>query len=317
MLFTLLKGFMMIEYPIEKNITIGKTDNGDYVKVKITVNKIVDACKLDTDLNKLTTYHTVSLSGEIGVCQCGQIKDTLLELANTDKLDLIIDHSDFIGLMDIWKLYHLNDMQAGTELQSGMIDKLKVLNPDLFENDHYNGCKTALNVNGLLVDRGYTYGSQWLVQLIPEDVLGTFILLINKYESNTGESKVADYLHKNDIVFIKKTVNNRPDNLTDDYPHHFRCSLKIADHMGIEWYVSYNEGIPGDEECIQMLANDVSYVLQCSDYVELSNDLCMDTEEQGEELKRIYETCTEMKHRLQDFLGGLAELEHFIYEVTN
>lgn len=73
----------------------------------------------------------------------------------------------FKKLYRLWKLYHLNDMHAGTVKQE------QALNNYCDPNRYYSydeQCKYLESI-GLLVDDGYKYGSSWLYWPIPDEDL--------------------------------------------------------------------------------------------------------------------------------------------------
>ena len=63
------------------------------------------------------------------------------------------DKASILQLMEIWKLYHLNDMRAECEHQR--------LNGITYESDPQNVCPIC----------GYKIGSAWKFQPVPEEIL--------------------------------------------------------------------------------------------------------------------------------------------------
>jgi len=68
-------------------------------------------------------------------------------------------------VLEIWDEYHLNDLQAGTKRQTEL---LKILEAEKLK---YDEKLKILKKNGLEVDQGYKYGSEWLAKRIPEKIL--------------------------------------------------------------------------------------------------------------------------------------------------
>ena len=62
-----------------------------------------------------------------------------------------------------WKLYHLNDMHAGTIAQEKALEN--------FDSTDYNDRCAYLESVCLLYDSGYRYGSKWLKREIPKYVI--------------------------------------------------------------------------------------------------------------------------------------------------
>ena len=76
------------------------------------------------------------------------------------------DNELFMKIHRLWKLYHLNDMKAGTPKQETAIK-------EYLKNHHYDYdevCDYLESIN-LLKDDGYKYGSSWLYEPIPENDL--------------------------------------------------------------------------------------------------------------------------------------------------
>ena len=74
--------------------------------------------------------------------------------------------NDFDRLIEMWRKYHLNGMTAGTEKQMEIVDTLNLR----CVTDYKETCK-ILEQKGLLVDRGYKYGTKWLLRPIPKEDL--------------------------------------------------------------------------------------------------------------------------------------------------
>lgn len=70
-------------------------------------------------------------------------------------------------LQYIWERWHLNDMKAGTPRQEEAVRNWKRNNL----NKGYNEACEMLSELGILVDDGYRYGTSWLKEEVPVDVL--------------------------------------------------------------------------------------------------------------------------------------------------
>ena len=92
-------------------------------------------------------------------CVCGgQCLDEVAKYVKSDK---------FKKIYRLWKLYHLNDMHAGTEKQE---EALKAAGLESWANNYSDCCDYLESIN-LLVDNGYKFGTGWLKRDIPvEDV---------------------------------------------------------------------------------------------------------------------------------------------------
>jgi hypothetical protein len=83
----------------------------------------------------------------------------------------IVDTLDAYGYVEqarLWNEWHLNDYQAGTDLQQC----------EAGAGDYEERC-SRLAACGLLIDRGYKYGSGWLVK---EITLGEWVELLAAFD---------------------------------------------------------------------------------------------------------------------------------------
>lgn len=78
----------------------------------------------------------------------------------TDKL--------FCEVLRLWRLYHLNNLNAGTVKQELHLTKVGLL----AANDYTEACESLKKVS-LYTDGGYRYGSEWLYRAIPKKDLDT------------------------------------------------------------------------------------------------------------------------------------------------
>ena len=113
-------------------------------------------------LEKVESAYTFSASGEISNDSFGQNLDEIYRLNG--------DNYFFRRIYKYWKKYHLNDLQAGTQQQTEILKKCP-------STDYDDRCE-FLKTNDLYVDRGYTYGSKWLTQIIPDNVVSEIKKLI-------------------------------------------------------------------------------------------------------------------------------------------
>jgi hypothetical protein len=69
-------------------------------------------------------------------------------------------------LFRVWARWHLNDMRAGTPAQEEFVREWKRER----RYDYTKVCE-ALEGAGLLVDNGYRYGTAWLAEEVPAEVI--------------------------------------------------------------------------------------------------------------------------------------------------
>lgn len=75
-------------------------------------------------------------------------------------------------LVEFWKKHHLNDLKAGTKAQTELLEEYRKTAANKY--DYTEECK-YLEEKGMLVDRGYKYGTSWLCTTFPKDELLTII----------------------------------------------------------------------------------------------------------------------------------------------
>lgn len=116
------------------------------------------------DLEPVSSFWELSIQGTVthhgkgeGISAAGQIVGGILRLYP--------ERTDVARIAAIWERWHLNGMKAGTREQAAALVGL------LPGVDWYDMACARLESAGLLVDRGYKYGSKWLVEPLPEAVL--------------------------------------------------------------------------------------------------------------------------------------------------
>ena len=95
---------------------------------------------------------------------CGQIADDLTNEALIPAEGF--EYSDVLKIQSIWNRWHLNDMRAGTPKQEDFIREWKLSNKYSYDK----ACE-ALAEADLLYDNGYKYGSSWLKEELPTDII--------------------------------------------------------------------------------------------------------------------------------------------------
>lgn len=133
-----------------------------------------------------TKLETLSISGSIwnanhsDITNGGQINDTLRKLLNDGKLTPVnMSKEEFRKLLDVWDRWHLNDLRAGTPRQLEMIDKHISEEQYKSYDGHYEKALQILSDYNLKRDGYYEYGTAWLYEPLPQDV----ITFINKYRT--------------------------------------------------------------------------------------------------------------------------------------
>lgn len=104
---------------------------------------------------------------------CGQIVDDLQKQA--PYLKSLLRPGQIQQIAKLWKRWHLNDMRAGSPKQMELLRTLRA-QPDWLAS--YERDCTALADAGLLVDDGYRYGSEWLIEEVPAEVIDELRVII-------------------------------------------------------------------------------------------------------------------------------------------
>jgi hypothetical protein len=119
-------------------------------------------------------FYILSICGNLyknnGLISCGQNLEEILEIFSDDELVQKLFH--------LWKEYHLNDLNPGTRAQQERIDSYKRNHPDW--NYDYTEALEVLKRFYLDEDRVYVYGSNWLVKLIPDEIVSEIKNIIER-----------------------------------------------------------------------------------------------------------------------------------------
>lgn len=163
----------------------------------MTVNKVVRLGSINTGRRWARVYCKIefkegklSISGVEGplssgnaLGSCGQIDMHLRDKQHAIKLAPGWTRSNLAKFFDVWKDWHLNDMKAGTPAQ--MAELAKHTFPG-YPTNHYEWACAILkdaglyevqtgrevqNANGQFVPETYKYGSAWLREDVPQDVI--------------------------------------------------------------------------------------------------------------------------------------------------
>lgn len=138
---------------IEKTFQFGKI--GLYGKRKINSVEVEVALEDYPTKPVFTVSATVWNQSKTDCILAGQCLDTLVPYLKDNEL--------FMKIHRLWKLYHLNNMKAGTPKQEAAVEEyLKD-----HKYDYKEVCDYLESIN-LLEDNGYRYGTSWLYAPIVE-----------------------------------------------------------------------------------------------------------------------------------------------------
>ena len=132
-------------------------------KIAYNGSRKINAVTIDISLEdgNLSLIGNVWNARRTDVTLCGQIYK---ELRN-----LYPHNSQVQSLVAVWKRWHFNDMRAGSPAQEAYLraNPVKAVYPE----SHYDKASAALAAVGLNPDNGYKYGSAWLKEELPAEIV--------------------------------------------------------------------------------------------------------------------------------------------------
>jgi hypothetical protein len=183
----------------------------------------------DVSVEIRLTHARLSISGTIwnksgtDAISCGQVVDEIR--------DRFKDSPNIVRLCQIWDLYHLNDMRAGSPRQMAF---LKSIDPDKTPKrvtDYYTLASKALADAGLNPDQEYIhegqpykYGKAWLMEEIPGEVLTELRSVVSALESIAPQ--VKNLAERNGISIECLPVHSNPN--MEDSSRANNWSVKLA-----------------------------------------------------------------------------------------
>lgn len=189
--------FMKKDVVFEKTVDLGKVAYS-YKNRKcnsVDLNVLITSCRtaIDADYQMVNNNLVVTEKGKTGIynwdtlklikeekvisisvgiwnhmhtdyMMCGQCLDDLLQLMPDNEVLKII--------YPIWKEYHSNNLHAGTK---GQEEALQAYFTEISQDYDFGKAVEYLQLIGLYEDRGYKYGSSWLIKPVPDEVVQQLI----------------------------------------------------------------------------------------------------------------------------------------------
>ena len=175
-------------------------------------------------------------------------------------------------IIDFWNTYHLNSMRAGTRKQmealekiEGKLDAQKKCGPERWDIE-----KRYLRFIGLLNDRGYEFGTDWLFRPYPKEELYNIIADIEAKEQSRRmalyELTELEVDEDNDESRILKYIEENLGTTGDEACVYLalarHCKLEVAEILDIEeneyqehcYKVQGNDYYAGTEEELKEIA---------------------------------------------------------------
>lgn len=135
------------------------------------------------DLEPIDKYYTLAITGDVWMPSRGDIVSGGQIISMTR--EFFPDKPEVIRICDLWERLHLNDMKAGSRPQEEAIEEWKKAG----NRYEYNAVCQMLKDKGIYEDRGYEYGTAWLVEIIPDEVIKEVFKLFKcgEYYDTGGE----------------------------------------------------------------------------------------------------------------------------------
>lgn len=152
---------------LKKQITLQleKGKNARHIIFNIELRETKPARDWET-LQEIAAPVELSICGayRLGGCSCQNLR-TIESYADRVKEQ---DKNIYNFIVNVWGRYHLNTLKAGTKKQAQTLAKASAA---LLWADNYADACQYLKDKNILEDRGYKYGSGWLVEQIPADII--------------------------------------------------------------------------------------------------------------------------------------------------
>jgi hypothetical protein len=279
--------------------------------------------KVSIDGERVTDGVTVSICGACPT-SLGQCADSIRSDLEAGKINLVLPKEDVERLLDIWDRWHLNDMKAGTRAQEEFIDQHGL------RGKEYTDKVAALKDAGLLEDGGYKYGTAWLYEPVPTDVLA-FLVNLKTPESVADQEADLDSVEPFSVELAGKEVvlsaaykgTDTPKWSKRGEPHpHF--VLRVGTDEGatsFNYWGSINDGMNGKDSlnrreilsAFQMILSDTaSGQMSFEDFVK-EFGYSMGTREERAAAKTAHNGCVRTKEKLE----GLGLDEDLRLEMEN
>ena len=162
----------------KKTVVIGSIKPGIYYRkeraqVEITIEIREKAInRRDVHLRDVAWGEGLRITGQVGtshsLLESGQVKSTIIKhLRNAEFDTLLVSREELEHLLNVWNRWHLNDMRAGCAHQNELLpwacELLGVGHSydELIKMPDFQKCPRC----------GYNYGSAWLYEPLPEEVV--------------------------------------------------------------------------------------------------------------------------------------------------
>jgi hypothetical protein len=177
----------------KRTISLTTSSVGTRVRVEIEVSVhplqrvapelTIDLQPLPADAMELSITASIYRGRSSEPCAAGQCRDDVRMLLNADPM-----RAEIAELCEIWKRWHLGGMNAGTRTQR---DALADMEPAVYPESHYDKACTHLASKGLLVDRGYKFGSAWLSEPLPTEIAADVVTILDNLQKSLAHAAIT------------------------------------------------------------------------------------------------------------------------------
>jgi hypothetical protein len=231
-----------------------------------------------------------SMSGKVWDRNRGDIESggQNLDHIKADIKTLLIPEAQLDRMLEIWQRWHLNDMQPGCEHQRAQAAKPAISEP----------CPVC----------GYKYGTAWLKEDVPEDVLAE----VASWQNGPEATKGPTFAERHGLTMSSVKVEQNPNNPEWTDANHYEITLRRRDDQRRKLTVYFSMGYghtrgPKIMQVLHSLATDAASVDNARSFEDWASDLGYDTDSRTAD--RTYKTCVRQAAKLKTFLGDAAYAE--------
>lgn len=121
---------------------------------------------------ELSIHGSINPNSAGNAYSCGQIDMSLKgHVRRFTALGKGWNYGKIHHFLNLWGEWHLNAMRAGTVAQTQALKVKRLAEPDWNRMGDFKETCAFLESQGLQPDNGYSYGSQWLHEEVPEEVI--------------------------------------------------------------------------------------------------------------------------------------------------
>lgn len=296
---------------LRRRLTIFSSDMLRRADVEVElVPKDTCAPHLDIDLKPCTRALQLSITADVrwrkGLkggarrwqdYSFGQCVDTVREIGK---------HLPWVGeLCDIWERWHLNNMISGCREQRDALKSPEFKARVAKTHDHYNESRAFLAEEGLLVCNGYSWGSAWLTEIIPDEVVKRLTKICTPPElvqPTSSEDNQANWEARG-LTMKAERIDERPDGLMDSARgvRHWRLTLTCK---GRKMTTYYSQGAaiterPQLDTVMESLLEDAR--IGEMDFEEFCRAFGYDADSRAH--YKVWQACVDIRQKLANVLG--------------